>query len=134
MTMITTLRVAVTLAATVAAVLVGWWLWDFYMLSPWTRDARVLANTGMIAPDVSGLITTINVVDQTSTKLMISTTATTSGKPVKLIATSPAFVATDRGPIAMELVASACAPWVASPPIATESTPLATVLTPNAVA
>jgi len=61
--MITTVRVAVTLAATAAAMLTGWWLWDFYMLSPWTRDARVLVNTGMIAPDVSGLITAINVVD-----------------------------------------------------------------------
>jgi RND family efflux transporter MFP subunit len=63
MAMITTLRVAVTLAATIAAALVGWWLWDFYMLSPWTRDARVLVNTGVISPDVSGLITAINVVD-----------------------------------------------------------------------
>lgn len=63
MAMITTLRVAVTLTATVAAALVGWWLWDFYMLSPWTRDARVLVNTGLVSPDVSGLITTINVVD-----------------------------------------------------------------------
>jgi RND family efflux transporter MFP subunit len=63
MAMITTLRAAVTLAATVAAALVGWWLWDFYVLSPWTRDARVLVNTGVISPDVSGLITAINVVD-----------------------------------------------------------------------
>ncbi|WP_428670572.1 efflux RND transporter periplasmic adaptor subunit [Reyranella sp.] len=61
--MITTLRVAITFAAMVAAVLVGWWLWDFYMLSPWTRDARVLVNTGVISPDVSGLITAINVID-----------------------------------------------------------------------
>jgi RND family efflux transporter MFP subunit len=60
---ISTLRVAVTLATTVAAMLVSWWLWDFYMLSPWTRDARVLVNTGLVSPDVSGLITTINVVD-----------------------------------------------------------------------
>jgi len=63
MAMITTLRVAITFAAMVAAVLVGWWLWDFYMLSPWTRDARVLVNTGVISPDVSGLITEINVID-----------------------------------------------------------------------
>lgn len=61
--MITILRVLVTLTATIAATLVGWWLWDFYMLSPWTRDARVLVNTGQVAPDVSGLITAINVVD-----------------------------------------------------------------------
>jgi multidrug resistance efflux pump len=30
----------VTLVAVIAAVLVGWWLWNFYTLSPWTRDAR----------------------------------------------------------------------------------------------
>jgi RND family efflux transporter MFP subunit len=63
MAMSTNLRVLVTLTATVAAVLVGWWLWDFYMLSPWTRDARIQANVGEISPDVSGLITAINVVD-----------------------------------------------------------------------
>jgi RND family efflux transporter MFP subunit len=63
MTRTTTLRVVVTLAATVAAMLVGWWLWDFYMLSPWTRDARVQVNVGVVSPDVSGLITAINVVD-----------------------------------------------------------------------
>jgi RND family efflux transporter MFP subunit len=57
------LRVFVTLAAVIAAVLVGWWLWDFYMLAPWTRDARVLSNVVEVAPDVSGLITAINVVD-----------------------------------------------------------------------
>jgi RND family efflux transporter MFP subunit len=57
------LRVFVTLAAVSAAVLVGWWLWDFYMLSPWTRDARVLSNVVEVAPDVSGLITDIKVID-----------------------------------------------------------------------
>jgi RND family efflux transporter MFP subunit len=57
------LRVFVTLIAVIAAVLVGWWLWNFYTLSPWTRDARVLSNIVEVAPDVSGLITEINVVD-----------------------------------------------------------------------
>jgi RND family efflux transporter MFP subunit len=57
------LRVFVTLAVVISAVLVGWWLWDFYMLSPWTRDARVQGNIVEVAPDVSGLITAINVVD-----------------------------------------------------------------------
>jgi RND family efflux transporter MFP subunit len=63
MAMTTALRVIVTLVAVAAATVTGWWLWNFYMLSPWTRDARVLVNTGMIAPDVSGIITAINVVD-----------------------------------------------------------------------
>jgi RND family efflux transporter MFP subunit len=63
MAMIAILRVLVTLVAVIAAVLVGWWLWNFYTLSPWTRDARVQGNIVEVAPDVSGLITTISVVD-----------------------------------------------------------------------
>ncbi|HCA6758447.1 TPA: HlyD family secretion protein, partial [Pseudomonas aeruginosa] len=35
------LRVVVTLLVVAAAVLAGIWLWRYYMLSPWTRDARV---------------------------------------------------------------------------------------------
>jgi RND family efflux transporter MFP subunit len=57
------LRAGVTLAAVAAALAVGWQLWIYYTLSPWTRDARVLANVVEIAPDVSGLVTTVNVVD-----------------------------------------------------------------------
>lgn len=57
------LRVLVTLVAVLAAIFVGWWLWDFYTLSPWTRDARVQGNIVEVAPDVSGLITAIDVVD-----------------------------------------------------------------------
>ena len=56
-------RIFVSLVAVTAAVVVGWWLWDFYTLSPWTRDARVQANIVEVAPDVSGLITAIDVVD-----------------------------------------------------------------------
>jgi RND family efflux transporter MFP subunit len=57
------LRVLVTVVTVLAAVLVGWWLWDYYTLSPWTRDARVQSNIVEVAPDVSGLITEIDVVD-----------------------------------------------------------------------
>ena len=57
MAVIAILRVFVSLVAVTAAVLVGWWLWNFYTLSPWTRDARVQANIVEVAPDVSGLIT-----------------------------------------------------------------------------
>jgi len=57
------LRVAITLTAVAAAVVVGWRLWIYYTLSPWTRDARVLANVVEIAPDVSGLVSKVNVVD-----------------------------------------------------------------------
>jgi RND family efflux transporter MFP subunit len=57
------LRVVVTLVVVVFAMLTGWWLWNFYTLSPWTRDARVQGNIVEVAPDVSGLITSIDVVD-----------------------------------------------------------------------
>lgn len=57
------LRVGVTLLATLAAVVVGWRLWLYYTVSPWTRDARVLAQVVEIAPDVSGLVDTVNVRD-----------------------------------------------------------------------
>ncbi|MDR6950713.1 RND family efflux transporter MFP subunit [Ancylobacter sp. 3268] len=59
----TALRIGVTLIAVGAAVFVGWRLWQFYTLAPWTRDARILANVVEIAPDVSGLISGVNVVD-----------------------------------------------------------------------
>lgn len=48
------LRVVVTLLVVAAAVLAGIWLWRYYMLSPWTRDARVRADVVVVAPDVSG--------------------------------------------------------------------------------
>ena len=38
-------------------------LWDYYMLSPWTRDARVRADVVAIAPDVSGFVSEIRVRD-----------------------------------------------------------------------
>lgn len=60
---VTAVRTLVTIAAVIAAALVGWWLWNFYTTSPWTRDARVQVNVVEVAPDVSGLITAINVVD-----------------------------------------------------------------------
>lgn len=55
--------IALTLVVALAAVFAGWRLWEFYTRSPWTQDARVRANIVEVAPDVSGLIRTINVVD-----------------------------------------------------------------------
>lgn len=50
------IRIGVTTVAVVAALLVGWAIWDYYTLSPWTRDGLVRANVVQLAPDVSGLI------------------------------------------------------------------------------
>lgn len=60
--------VAVTLAMVAIAVVVGSKLWNLYMYEPWTRDARVRANIVNLAPDVSGLISSLNVADNQSVK------------------------------------------------------------------
>ncbi|MDB5412924.1 MAG: secretion protein HlyD family protein [Rubritepida sp.] len=57
------LRVALTLVAVAAAVLVGREMWNHYLNDPWTRDARVRAEVVQIAPDVSGLVSDILVQD-----------------------------------------------------------------------
>lgn len=49
-------RFLVTLIAVILAAIVGWQLWVYYMLDPWTRDGRVRADIVEIAPDVSGLV------------------------------------------------------------------------------
>jgi len=55
--------VVVTLAFVAIAGVVLWKLWNLYMYEPWTRDARVRAIIVNLAPDVSGLISQLNVVD-----------------------------------------------------------------------
>ncbi len=45
-----TIRVGITLAMVVAAIFAGSWIWQHYMYSPWTRDARVRADVVTIAP------------------------------------------------------------------------------------
>lgn len=57
------IRVALTALVVVLAVLAGYWLWQHYMLSPWTRDARVRADVVIIAPDVSGWVVDLKVRD-----------------------------------------------------------------------
>lgn len=57
------IRVAVTVATVAFAAFAGWQFWTYYLLSPWTRDARVLADVLRVAPDVSGLISTLHVRD-----------------------------------------------------------------------
>jgi RND family efflux transporter MFP subunit len=45
------------------AVLMGWGLWHYYMLSPWTRDGRVRAETVNIAAEVFGKVKELKVVE-----------------------------------------------------------------------
>lgn len=57
------LRIGITLAAVAAAVFVGWRLWTYYMIEPWTRDGRVTADILGVTPDVSGLVAEVLVHD-----------------------------------------------------------------------
>jgi len=57
------IRVALTLAMLLVAVLLVGALWQRYMLSPWTRDGRVRAEVVDIAPEVSGTIVEVPVAD-----------------------------------------------------------------------
>jgi len=56
-------RVLLTLAVVLVAIGVGWQLWSYYMLEPWTRDGRVRADVVTVAADVSGLISDVFVHD-----------------------------------------------------------------------
>ena len=51
------LRLIATLAAVVVAAFLVAEIWHVYMLAPWTRDGRVMAQTVVVAPEVSGTIT-----------------------------------------------------------------------------
>ncbi|MNQ82085.1 p-hydroxybenzoic acid efflux pump subunit AaeA [compost metagenome] len=62
------LRVLVTLTLVAVALVAGYWLWQHYMLAPWTRDARVRADVVVIAPDVSGWVMDLKVQDNQQVK------------------------------------------------------------------
>ncbi|NYE27176.1 multidrug resistance efflux pump [Rhodanobacter sp. K2T2] len=64
----TLIRFVVTFIVVLAAVIVGHTLWKHYMYSPWTRDGRVRAEIVRMAPDVSGLVTKVDVVDNQTVK------------------------------------------------------------------
>ncbi|GGY29335.1 antibiotic resistance protein [Rhodanobacter panaciterrae] len=57
------LRFLITAVVVVVALLLGHALWRHYLYAPWTRDGRVRAEVVRIAPDVSGLVTQVAVVD-----------------------------------------------------------------------
>ena len=56
-------RVALTLVIGAAGCAAGYELWNYYMLSPWTRDARAQADGVSIAPDISGFVEELHVKD-----------------------------------------------------------------------
>ena len=62
------IRFALTAVVLLIARLVAHALWKHYMYSPWTRDGRVRAEIVRIAPDVTGLVTQVNVIDNQTVK------------------------------------------------------------------
>ena len=61
-------RVIATLIITTVGIFAGVQLWQRYMLTPWTRDGRVVANSVTIASEVSGRIVDICVRENQSVK------------------------------------------------------------------
>ena len=57
------IRGLVTLLLLAVAVVSGIAIWTHYVTGPWTRDGQVLANVVNIAPEVSGRITHLHVID-----------------------------------------------------------------------
>lgn len=56
-------RVTLTLSVVALAIAAGYWLWQYYLYSPWTRDARVRADVVTVAPDVAGWVESLQVRD-----------------------------------------------------------------------
>lgn len=58
-----TLKTMATLLILAMAVLAAMVIWDYYVAAPWTRDGSIRAQVANVAPQVSGQITEIRVVD-----------------------------------------------------------------------
>nr|WP_217910286.1 HlyD family secretion protein [Paraburkholderia youngii] len=57
-----------TLIVVVVAAFVLWKLVNYYLFAPWTRDGHVRADVIQVAPDVSGLISSVEVMDNQQVK------------------------------------------------------------------
>jgi RND family efflux transporter MFP subunit len=62
-------RFFITLVVVAMAAVIGWQLWVYYMLDPWTRDGRVRADVVQLAPDVSGLVAQVLIHDNQPVKI-----------------------------------------------------------------
>ncbi len=63
-----TLKYFSTLLVLTLAVVAGWWMWNFYMQSPWTRDGKIRAEQVSVTPQVSGTISSLLVKDNQRVK------------------------------------------------------------------
>ena len=57
------LRATITLVIVAIAVVVLRWMWVHYERAPWTRDGRVRADIVSVAPDESGFVASVAVID-----------------------------------------------------------------------
>lgn len=57
------IRIVLTLVVVATAVVMGFTLWNTYMVSPWTRDGRVRVYVVDVAPEVPGTVVRVPVVD-----------------------------------------------------------------------
>ena len=57
------LRLAATGVILLVAFAAAWFVWEFYVAAPWTRDGRVRVQVANIAPQVSGQIVALRVQD-----------------------------------------------------------------------
>ena len=48
-----TLKYFSTLLVCALALAAGWWLWNYYMQGPWTRDGKVRAELVSVTPEAS---------------------------------------------------------------------------------
>ena len=62
------LRLLVTLVIVAGGVVAGRYLWNYYLVAPWTRDGRVRADVITVAPDVPGLVAAVLVADNQHVK------------------------------------------------------------------
>lgn len=58
-----TLKYFSTIVVAALAVLAGWFMWNYYMQSPWTRDGKVRAEQVSVTPQVSGAIIVLPIKD-----------------------------------------------------------------------
>ncbi|CAE6827705.1 efflux RND transporter periplasmic adaptor subunit [Paraburkholderia haematera] len=61
-------QILLTLIVVVVAAFVLWKLVAYYMFAPWTRDGHVRADVIQVAPDISGLISSVEVADNQQVK------------------------------------------------------------------
>lgn len=57
------LKYFTTLFVFAIALFAGWWMWNYYMQSPWTRDGKIRAEIVDITPEVSGRVVAVNISD-----------------------------------------------------------------------